>query len=215
MAVLDFPPAPANGAIYTNGERSWRWDAANQQWDSYTAVAAFSFSGLEAARPVAPATPGIRYYATDTKREFLWDGTGWIIMSEPMQAFTATPRQNSIALTFTPTSPTSFQRSGGWVRAHVQMTITGTGTNAQPFDATLVGLPNLVTWAGGAAGTFVYYDASFGSYVGIAQLANGATQVSFACHNSNWTLGGNPAFQAANGDSFSFALHYEMASKYN
>lgn len=55
-------------------------------------------SGLEAAKPTTPTSPGFEYFATDTKRFWMWDGTGWIIMREPWQTY-------AMALTAVTTNP--------------------------------------------------------------------------------------------------------------
>jgi len=43
--------------------------------------------GPESGKPVAPNAP-YRYFATDTRRLWMWDGTGWIVMAEPTQSWT-------------------------------------------------------------------------------------------------------------------------------
>jgi len=210
--AMDFPNTPTIGQVYTQGNRSWSWDGV--AWVGVT-NAPYPLFGLEAAKPVNPAgAPIMRYWATDTKRDWLWDGTGWIIMREPAQSFTCTPRQNSINLTYTVGTPFVFHRSNGWCETLAKLVITGAGTNATPFDCTTAGLPACITQGGFANGPFAYYDASFGSYQGTCGVNDAATQVSFTPHNSNWTLGANPAFPAANGDVFGFQMRYRMSSLY-
>src|SRR5262245_55258880 len=50
----------------------------------------YSGYGTEANRPVAGTQVGQHYYASDTKRDFMWDGTGWIIMDEPWTTYVPT-----------------------------------------------------------------------------------------------------------------------------
>src|SRR5262245_37342198 len=65
--------------------------------------------GTEAARPAG--VPGMRYFATDTKREFLYDGTGWVVMAEPAQTYT--PALTGITLG-NGTLTGRYHRSDGW-----------------------------------------------------------------------------------------------------
>jgi hypothetical protein len=64
--------------------------AAGQPRDLTLAQFAAMFSGLDAAKPAFAGVPGMQYWATDTKRLWLSDGSGWIILSEPWTNFTPT-----------------------------------------------------------------------------------------------------------------------------
>lgn len=59
--------------------------------------------GLEAARPVAPGLP-MRYFATDTKRDWLYDGTQWVR--------TGVIASHSLSSTFTSTGVQVMQDEG-------------------------------------------------------------------------------------------------------
>ena len=80
--------------------------------------------GLEAAKPATPATP-MRYFATDTKRDWLYDGTGWIIMGEPAQAYTPTTTNISYGTGWSVSA--AYHRSDGWCDVSIY---TGFGTTS-------------------------------------------------------------------------------------
>jgi len=78
-------------------------DASIELWVDSDAIppAAVPPYGLHASRPAAPY-PGFHYYATDTKRDWLWDGTAWQLVGGSM------PRVRAIKNTVqaTTTGPT-------------------------------------------------------------------------------------------------------------
>jgi hypothetical protein len=68
----------------------WTTKIAGQQWtaaDANYLGNRINETGTLAARP-ASGTVGQHYEATDTLQEFRWNGTAWIVMSEPWTAWT-------------------------------------------------------------------------------------------------------------------------------
>ena len=61
---------------------------------------------------------------TDAKRLWLWDGTGWIIMYEPVQQYT--PVWTNLTLGTGATNSINYNRSGGYMD-FVLVTLLGTG----------------------------------------------------------------------------------------
>jgi len=206
---MDFPNSPTVGQVFTNLDRSWMWDGV--AWVGVSG-APLGLFGTEANKPVTPGSAVMRYWATDTKRDWLWDGTGWIIMREPTQPLTATARQNSVAVANT-VSGTGFKRSDGWCDIYVQLNITGAGTNATPFDVLISGHPAILV-GGVPSGVFTYYDAGNAIWSGSAGVVASGV-VGFTSTGTNYTLGANPAFAAANGDTIGFTLRYRMNSPYS
>ena len=104
-------------------------------WVPISAGPSQSTVGLEAAKPVVPVLGQMRYFATDTKRDWLYDGTGWIVMGEPVQSYTPSFG------TFTGTSTATYQRSNGLVDFVVHFTLSsavdGPVTMTLPFAGAL------------------------------------------------------------------------------
>ena len=116
--------------------------------------------GLEGAKPTSPATP-MRYFAIDTKRDWLYDGTGWIVMAEPTTAYT--PATNYISYGTGGTTSASYHRSDGWCDVSI---FTGFGT-ASAGVITAAGPTWTVPFIGDSAasatqamGSVTMYDAT-------------------------------------------------------
>lgn len=58
-------------------------------------------------------TAGKRIFEVDTLRELTWDGTGWVIMSEPNQTFT--PVLTGMVVGAGGTNLMNYHRSDGWL----------------------------------------------------------------------------------------------------
>ena len=102
-------------------------------------------------RPAAAA--GTVIYETDTKRTRIHDGTGWLVLDEPWQAFAPTLFQ-AVSVAYT-TNVLRCRRSGSIGHVQVRITVTGTGTAANPV---IVNLPwnalNTQLFANGTADVF-------------------------------------------------------------
>lgn len=90
-----------------------------------------------AARPTgASLFTGLRIYQADISSELTYDGTGWVIMSEPAKAFT--PTIGATVGTFTSVAgTTTYHRSDGYLDFNEQITITTNGTASQAMTTTL------------------------------------------------------------------------------
>lgn len=166
--------------------------------------------GLESAKPATPTQPGYQYFATDTKRLWLWDGTGWIIMQEPpIGTHVPTVAQgatNNIAKTM---SYSQHYRRGGWAHWAFRIALTGPGTAGAAVSVTL---PFTAQAAGTVAGMgFVYSGAldtvAVSVNVGICD---------FACDRGGGSGWGNvPSIALASGNILSGSIDYLMASPYS
>ena len=120
--------------------------------------------------------PGRRIFETDTLRELLFDGTGWIIMSEPAQTWT--PSIPNV----TGTGTGYFVRSNGWIDISGLIVVTSvTGT----FGA--MTLPVAALGARFGQITFGYVDVAVASFVGPGD--SGTTSVVPYVVNATTTYG--------------------------
>ena len=85
--------------------------AASKEYVDTVIAAEGANYGPEAAKPVSSATP-LRYFATDTRRDWLYDGTGWIVMGEPMQNYT--PTLGNVTLGTGGSTTGNYHRCDGW-----------------------------------------------------------------------------------------------------
>jgi len=178
--------------------------------------------GLEGNRPAAGAAyTGLRYFATDTKRDWLCDGTGWIIMSEPDQTYT--PALTGVTIgTGTQSNTGTFSRSNGRISLLTKL-VLGTGGL---FTATpTVGLPPGVLAGGivnGQVGAWMYDLApSAIQFQGIGEIAIGgnviyprASGVSGTSIMSAYAHASGPMVWAV-GDTLSFFGTFPMNSRYS
>jgi len=96
-------------------------------------------------------------YATtlDNDRLYRYNGSAWVVISEPAQAWTPVITQG---VTVTATNNFSwYQRSNGVFTAQCNLSITGAGTAANTI---IVVPPFTLADANGAMGSFFIYDAS-------------------------------------------------------
>jgi hypothetical protein len=108
---------------------------------------------------------GLRIYETDTSRELLYDGTGWVIMSEPMQTYTP-------ALTATVTNPAlgstgvisgSFKRRDGMCTWTARFEFGGAGIAAGSGDYQL-SVPIAYIAINAILGAGWYYSSGVGNW---------------------------------------------------
>ena len=125
-----------------------------------------SSSGVEAARPAGQN--GLRYYATDTFREWRHDGTGWIVMAEPTANYTPTFNGTLGAGTLGGKS----HRSDGWCDFEATFTL-GAGS----VQGTLIGLPFAAAITQHGALSVAYTDGATPYPGHSTALAAAATQV--------------------------------------
>jgi hypothetical protein len=105
--------------------------------DASGSVPSGSSIGVESVKPNAStALRGLHYYATDTQREWLCDGTGWIILAEPLQT-NFTPVVTAAAGTITAASATlRYARHDGWLDWTASISVTNAGTGAGGLNMT-------------------------------------------------------------------------------
>jgi hypothetical protein len=161
-------------------------------------------SGLDVNRPAAgPGYAGLRYFATDTLRDWLCDGTGWIIMSEPVIT-SFVPTFTPLAGTFTTLGGVAFRysRSAGILTWAAQLNITTNGTASTNIsmtlpiaqDSALIGLPLGTGRENQAVGTMLNIIGQGGTTAWIQTYAN--------------------AYPGGNGYSLGMGGSYRMASRY-
>lgn len=125
--------ASATSATITRGQQGTSARAHNSGVIWTQSVISGDLAGLiqydtEANKPTAPAS-GYRFYATDTSRDWLYDGSGWVIMSEPIVSFT--PTITAQTGTFTSVSGSMrYTRNDGWFNFGETITVTTNGTAA-------------------------------------------------------------------------------------
>lgn len=130
IAALGSVDLPTRTALLSVDGRLTAEEVARAAGDTSLAatIAALSTSvdgrirrGLEAAK----ATSDTLYWATDTKRLWLYDGTGWIILAEPNQSYT--PSLTVLTLN-NGTITGSYHRSDGYCDFSVRITFGSTTT---------------------------------------------------------------------------------------
>lgn len=100
-----------------------------QQVAAYALSAGNSGFGPFASRPTSGRFVGDTYSATDTNRDYRWDGTGWIIMFEPPQNLSLTAGAGTlfnVTLGTAGSSVLRYQRSAGFLHWTYRL-ILGTG----------------------------------------------------------------------------------------
>lgn len=116
---------------------------------------------------------GLRIYETDTFRELTYDGTGWVIMSEPAQTYTPT----WVNLTVGNGSQTAwYHRADGWVDFSVFLTFGTTTSIAGNVTVTAPIASNVVTSFDGADVRSSFYDSSASQLYNL-QTFNSSTTV--------------------------------------
>jgi hypothetical protein len=97
-------------------------------------------SGPEASRPAASTlTSGLHYFATDTGREFVCDGTGWICLYEPLQTYA--PATTNISFGASTTIGGKYVRRAGRCIGKILFYMGASGTAAVMGTGPLLGVP--------------------------------------------------------------------------
>lgn len=129
-----------------------------------------STNGTSATPPTATKL-GERYYDETNLREWLWDGTGWIVMYEPDQTYAPSTTNISSA-----TSTGRFNRSAGFCDFFAEVTLSGAGVvTGQPT----ISLPRaFAVHPRGAFGVNLKDASGLGYVGGHEALAAAATTIS-------------------------------------
>ena len=158
---------------------------------------------------------GQRIFESDTGRELLYDGTGWVIMSEPTQTYT--PALTNVTLG-NGTNSGQYHRSDGYVDFATQLVL---GSTSAITGAVAIGLPiNAGGLTGGNAmpAQCLLFDASVGLVLGVA-LVNGTTAVypSYLSSLAGAATSVNTTtpFTWANGDAIWIKGRYRMTTRYS
>ncbi len=197
-------------------------DPSYELWYDTDANASLATSGgLDGSKPAAaPALAGMHYFATDTGRDWLCDGTGWIVMSEPDQPWVVTTTNVSFGGGGGSVNST-FHRSDGYCDALLIMGL-GSSTSGSIGTGPTFTLPRAshANEVLNVIGQFSFYDAT-GPVFSLDPLL--VTPTYFEPRFLATVGSGAPAlgqigatYPAAIGvnDSFFARLRYRMATRY-
>lgn len=159
---------------------------------------------------------GMRIYETDTDRELAYDGSNWIIMSEPTQSWTPTFTNTTLG---NGTVAGGYKRSDGWIDVTAQFTF---GSTSAVTGNVSVSLPiALSTTSGANDATFscTMFDSSAGAYylgrcpiltttsLGVRAVLASGTYASFADTSST------VPFTWATSDTMQIAGRYRLTTR--
>lgn len=167
-----------------------------------------------ATRPASPYN-GLLIYETDTRREMLYDGTGWVIMSEPQQTFI--PAFNAgITVGNGSFIRGDYKRSDGWVDFLVTFQCGSTTAITGSLSVLLPFTPfNLVYGQIHAEFTDVsaglQYQATTNDSYPTTIFAINTNSV----YSSNNGMSAGVPFTFAVSDTINWSGRYRMASRYS
>lgn len=146
----------------------------------------------------------------------MYDGTGWVIMSEPAQSYT--PALTNITAGNGALAG-MYHRSDGWCDFHATFTL---GSTSAVSGSVTIGLPKATAGIGFGQLSVGFYDNSAGlSSLGVAYVVSATgTAVSVFAANSNTTyvgispLASNTPFTWATGDIIDVAGRFRMNTRY-
>jgi len=156
---------------------------------------------------------GLRIYETNTSRELLHDGTGWIIMSEPAQSFTPVFTNLTVS---NGTLVASYHRSDGWCDFEVALTF---GSSTAVTGRISFSMPTATATNSVINGVAYITDTGTSVYPAI-QTTDG-TKVYLDVINASTTYGSQGItsatvpFTFATGDYISFHGRYRMTTRYS
>jgi hypothetical protein len=157
---------------------------------------------------------GQRIFETDTGRELTYDGTGWIIMAEPVQSFT--PSFGNVTLG-NGSRTGLYRRSDGWLEFVAYIVLGSTSSVGGSVTLTLpVTATNIVSDQLRVALT----DTSAGQiYMGRANANATAPTIYYALVSGGLvglnTLSATAPFTWAAGDAIEVSGRYAMATRYS
>lgn len=174
-------------------------------------------SYTSATRPTgANRYVGQRIYETDTQRELLYDGVGWIIMSEPVQSYTPaltnlTPGNGTLACTY--------HRTDGFCYVTIKFTVGSTSAvGTSPTFSLPVALSD---GAGIDVSNALLLDLSAGGRYYGHGVASSGTTVSIVAENTSGTyalwdsVAASVPMTWAAGDSLTLTARYQMTTRYS
>ena len=165
------------------------------------------------SRPAAPYA-GQMIYETNTFRTLQWDGTGWVVLSEPYQSYVPRLDQTTANISKSITHA-RFKRSDGWVTGNTHLTLAGAGTSGGVLVMSPPVAPFISTSAIIPVGDFYLFDNPTAQYSGTVVLRSG--EFAFLRSDTTFTnyFGTDPTFALASGDVISINYSYEMLTRYS
>lgn len=153
-------------------------------------------------RPTTPPdlTAGRVIFEADTLRTLVYDGAGWVIMSEPWQTFASAMTAGAGALTTVATTSFRYKRDDGTLFFEAAYSITANGTGSSFLQATLPVTPN-ASWN----------SIGFGREPGVSGsmlvAQRGGTGMQIVTYNNT--------YPGANNATPNITGFYEMTSRYS
>lgn len=155
-----------------------------------------------AARDATHPQPGQVAWVVPLAAQYLWDGTGWVLMSEPERtSFAPVVTPGTGAFTTLGATTFSYQRSNGMLDFELGINVTTNGTAAGNITATLP-----VAHSGANRAVGVGREA-FVTGVMVQCITNGTQALQLLTYNN--------AYPGGNGTGIFFTGRYQMASRYS
>lgn len=170
-----------------------------------------------AARPTGGALlTGMMIYQADLSSQYVWDGTGWVLMSEPPRVWTPQVDQGAFTNIAKTVSWARYKRSDGWVSGNVRLAFTGTGGPGTAVSVTAPIAGVNVDTSHNPIGIGLFNDASVQQY-GVSTNIMSGTKFQFTLTDAAATgfYGQSPSTAIASGDGVKFSFAYEMATRYS
>lgn len=163
---------------------------------------------------------GQRIFEADTGRELMYDGTGWVIMSEPLQAY-----NNWAASGITLGNGTklgSYHRSHGWIDVYLEFVMGTTSAITGEIDVTLpIGISPLTFSAPQGRFACGMWDNGGSEYVGTTSYTGTGTTVRCRAVNTAGTFAVSQSASATVpftwgvSDTLIVVARYPMLSRYS
>lgn len=172
---------------------------------------------LKVVTSVSRPSGGSRYigqhiYETDTDRRLYFDGTGWVILSEPWNQYATTLTQGVVVSYSTGVS--EYKRRDGLCFWRGRIVATSGGTVGQPVLATLPAGGS--TEVGTPLGSGLIFDLSAASrYVSTVEAGGTSGKMGWGPDGTSTFWGAAPSIAIASGDIITWAVEFKMASRYS
>ena len=173
-------------------------------------------SVLSSARPTgADLYIGQLIFETDTKRLLQYDGTGWIILSEPLNTWSTSASWGGIS-GGGPSYVGDYHRSDGWCDFRCSVTFT----SAPTISGLIVILPMTPGYVPHAALAVTAYDNAGTLYLGY-NAASVSASVGLAVWTASGTyltgagISGAAPFSFGSGDAIEASGRFRMANRYS
>lgn len=144
--------------------------------------------------------PTYFYDNNNNQREWLWDGTGWVIQSENPLSFATVVTSSVGTITTLGTLGFVYARSNGWLDYYLNIEITTNGTGAGVIFATL---PYSIQ----SGQIFVGSGREYASTGNMLQCFSNTSSLQIAFYNN--------AYPGASGYKLACSGRFRMASRYS